>query len=88
MIKQEQYQTLTEKGVNVSGLIRDLLDDYLSDHKVTLAVSEETHDLYEKIVSNTGANDSQLEVYLRDSLRMLLKDKIKEMQDLQKNAFE
>ena len=87
LVKEEQYESLSNRGVNVSGLIRDLIDDYLSDHKITIAVSEETRALYEKIVSNTGTEDDEVEVYFRESLKDLLANKIKEMERLQKDVF-
>lgn len=87
LLREEQYQALTERGLNVSGLVRDMVDDYLSDHKVTIAVSEETRSLYDKIVSNTGSSDADIEKYLREALGNMLKDKILEMQDLQDKNF-
>jgi hypothetical protein len=87
LLREEQYEALSERGLNVSGLVRDLVDDYLSDHKVTISVSEETRALYDKIVSNTGSTDKDIEKYLRDALGAMLKDKILEMQDLQDSVF-
>jgi transcription termination factor NusB len=82
LVREDQYKNLTEKGINVSGLIRDLLDDYISEHKITLAVSEDTKQLYDLIVSNTGSSDAEVEKYLTVTLKNLLQDKIIYMQDL------
>ncbi len=87
MVKEEQYQKLADKGLNVSGLIRDLVDDYLSDYKITLGVTEETRNLYDTIVSNTGSCDQDIEGYFRDSLKVMLRDKIKYMQELERKVF-
>lgn len=76
MIREDQHQRLNQKGLNASGLFRDLLDDYLSEHKITISVSEETKELYDMIISNTASSDSELEKYLKDSLKSLLKEKI------------
>ena len=84
MIREDQYQRLLEMGLNVSGLVRDLVDDYLSDFKITLAVSEETRQVYDKVISNTGATDEDLEKYIVKALKELLKNRIKQMQDLEK----
>jgi hypothetical protein len=83
MIKTEQYDQLNESGINTSGLVRDLIDDYLSDYKITVSVTEETRLLYDKIVSNTGSTDDEVEVYFRDALKRMLNDKIDEMKKLQ-----
>lgn len=84
MIREDQHQRLTKKGLNASGLFRDLLDDYLSEHKITVSVSEETKELYDMIISNTASSDSELEKYLKDSLKSLLKEKIDYMIEIHK----
>ena len=85
MVREDQHQTLLDSGLNVSGLVRDLIDDYLSDFKITLSVSEETRAIYDRVVSNTGATDGDLEKYIVKALKELLKVRIEEMQELQKN---
>lgn len=87
MLREEQYDEISKAGLNLSGLIRDLLDDHFSEHKITLSVSEETRKLYDLIVSNTGSTDEDLEKYLKDTLKLLLDDRIKAMQDLQKEIL-
>ena len=87
MIREDQAEKLTSMGLNVSGLVRDLIDDYLSEHKITLSVSEETRALYSKVISNTGSTDEDVEVYLKQSLHQLLKEKIKTMVQLEKEIF-
>ncbi|MEM7645742.1 MAG: hypothetical protein AAF203_02430 [Pseudomonadota bacterium] len=83
MVREDQHQKLLDSGLNVSGLVRDLIDDYLSDFKITLSVSEETREIYDKVVSNTGATDADLEKYIVKALKELLKIRIRQMQDLQ-----
>ena len=82
MIREDQHEALQALGVNVSGLIRDLIDDHLSAFSVTIAVSEETRALYDHIVADTGTGDSEVEKYLRKALKELLEVRIKEMQKL------
>ena len=87
LIRDEQYEQLNGRGLNLSGLIRDLIDDYLSEHKITLGVTEETRVLYDRLVSNTGSSDVDVERYFKEALGRMLQDKIKEMQALQKDVF-
>ena len=84
MVREDQYLSLSENGLNFSGLVRDLLDDYLSDFKITISVSEETRKLYDLIISNTGSTYEDLEVYFKQALKSMLKEKIKNMQALEK----
>ena len=81
-ILEEQYQRLQEQGLNISGLIRDLLGDHLSGSTVTIQVSEETRSMYNQIVSNTGATDREIEVHLKAALADVLEQKIAEMRAL------
>ncbi len=82
VILENQHEALNQRGLNVSGLVRDLLGDYLSANTITLQVSEDTRRLYDQIVSNTGATDEDIEVHLRTALANVLKHKIEEMQSL------
>lgn len=82
MVREDQHVHLAELGVNMSALIRSLIDDHLSESKITLAVSEETADLYRQVVSNTGSTDADVEPYLRTALKTMLKDRIAQMEKL------
>ena len=84
VIREDQHDKLHDIGVNISGFVRDLIDDHFSDHTITLGVSKQTRDLYVKIISNTGADDQMLEGYFREALEHMLKDKIDQMNELQK----
>lgn len=75
LIKQLQYEKVQDAGLNLSGLIRDLLDDRFSHRKVVLSVSPETRELYDEVISNFGATDAELERLFVRSLEALLGDK-------------
>ena len=82
MVREDQHEALAALGVNVSGLVRSLIDDHLSEGKITLAVSAETAALYREIVANTGSTDTDIEPYLRAALKHMLKDRIARMEKL------
>jgi len=82
VILEEQYQALNQRNLNVSGLIRDLLGDYLSDDVITLQVSEETRRIYETVVANTATTDADIEGHLRRALAEVLEEQIDQMQAL------
>jgi hypothetical protein len=84
MVREDHYSALVDRGLNVSGLVRDLMADYLSEHKITVSVGEQTRSLYDQVVANTGSTDEDVEVYFREALKHLLRDKIKSMQKLEK----
>jgi hypothetical protein len=83
-IGEDQYQAISDRGLNLSWLLRDLIDDYLSEKKIVLEVSDPTLELYQKIVGGTGTLDSEFEPFFRDSLKEFLKAKIESMQKLEK----
>lgn len=87
LIEEDQYDRLAKAQINVSGLIRDLLEDYFSETKITLSVTRKTRDLYEKIVSNTGATDKDLEPLLVQVLKELLDVRLERIKSL-KSEFE
>jgi hypothetical protein len=82
MIREDQHDRLADLGVNVSGLVRSLFDDHLSESTITLSVSSEAADLYREIVSNTGSTDADIEPYLRAALKRMLKDRITRLERL------
>jgi hypothetical protein len=88
VIHEDQYRALNERGLNLSGLIRDLLGDYLSQSAITIQVSEETRKIYDLIVANTGAEDVDIELHLRRALAEVLEVKIREMEGLRKQLVE
>ena len=87
MIGEDQYERLAKANLNISALIRDLVEDYFSESKVTLSVSKKTRELYDKIISNTGATDKDIEPLLVDVLKKLLKIRLEKISAL-KTEFE
>lgn len=83
LIREDQHQKISDLGLSTSGLVRDLIDDYFSEHRITLSVSEQTRQLYNKIIANSGGSDAELEQYFRNALSEFLTAKIEEMQNLQ-----
>lgn len=82
MIRKDQYDQLQDMKVNVSGFVRDMIDDRLSESNIVLNVSLETRALYDKIISISPRGDEDMEPYLRDALKNMLDKYIKEMQQL------
>ncbi len=84
VIAEDQYEALSARGLNISGLIRDLVGDYLSASTITLRVSDETRRLYDLLVANGGATDEDIEQHLKVVLAKVLEGRIGEMQALHK----
>lgn len=82
MIRKDQYEMLQDMNVNVSGFVRDMIDDRLSESNIILNVSPETRALYDKIISISPRGDEDMEPYLREALKNMLDRYIKEMQQL------
>lgn len=87
MIGEDQYEQLTKRGLNLSWLVRDLLDTYLNDNKITFTVGDDTRKLYEKIMGANTDHDDDFEPLIKEALRALLKIKIQNMQELEASAF-
>ena len=82
MIRKDQHDRLQEMKVNISGFVRDMIDDRLSDHVIVMNVSKETKELYDRIISMSANVDADLEPYLRDALKNMLKSHISQMNAL------
>lgn len=86
-IGEDQYQAISDKGLNLSWLLRDLIDDYLAEKKIVLEASDETLELYQQITSSTSGLDKDFEPFFKEALHAFLKSKIESMQKLEKLAF-
>lgn len=85
LIGEDQYEEINKRKLNLSWLVRELLDNYLKQNSITLDVTDETRQLYEQIVgTNTDDIEKDFEPLLRDALKSLLKIKIDKMQQLAK----
>ena len=61
LITPEQHRRVTNAGLNMSGLLRGLLDDHFSDEKVVFSMSPRVKDVYNRVISNFGAGEADLE---------------------------
>lgn len=86
-IGEDQYEAITSRGLNLSWLLRDLIDDFLREKKIVLEASDETLELYQKIMGSVSGSDTEFEPFLKDALHAYLKKKIDSMQKLEKAAF-
>ncbi len=86
LITEEQHEQVNDKGLNLSGLVRDLLHDRFSNTTITLSVSRKTRKLYDTIVSNFGIGDTELEKHLLKALDELLSERSKEIEQLKKEV--
>ena len=84
LVREDQYDKVSQSGLNMSGLIRDLLDDHFSNDKIVFAVSGKAKNIYQNIISNLGAEDKELEVYFLHALDQYLEDKTKQIESLRK----
>jgi fructose-1,6-bisphosphatase len=79
VIRHDQYDHLQHMNINVSGFIRDIIDDRLSNNTVVLNVSVDTRLLYDKIVSSSPKGDIDIEPYFREALKKMLEKRIEDM---------
>lgn len=84
MIRKDQHEKLRDMDVNISGYMRNLVDDRLSDDTITVSVNPETKKVYDQIISHTGEGDEDFEPYVREALKNMLADKIKKLQKFHK----
>ena len=82
MVREDQYEQLSQRGLNISAFIRDLIEDHFSEDVITLRVTKKSKALYDRVVSNTGATDAEIEPFLADVLRKLLDQRLSKIKVL------
>ena len=85
LIDEGQYRKVHDAGLNLSGLVRDLISDHFSQRTVVLAVEPATRALYDQAISNFGATDRDLEKYFLTALDRLLQAKAQEIEKLRRD---
>ena len=85
LVRPDQHQQVMSAGLNMSGLIRGLLDDHFSEEKIVLSVSPRVKEVYRLLISNLGAEDRELEIYFLEALDKFLADKTRQIDDLRKS---
>jgi len=86
-IREDQHKKLIEQDLSIAGLVRDLLDDHFSENKIVLNVSKQSRELYDKIISNFGGTDEEIEKYFIRSLELYLKDKLNQGEALRQEIL-
>ena len=72
IIPEEYYSEIQSRGLKLSGVVRDALEDQLNPNTVTISVSEKTHELYMQIFSESNCQDSDFEPYLKKALQSFI----------------
>ncbi len=85
LVRPEQHKQVMSAGLNMSGLVRGLLDDHFSEEKIVLSVSPKVKTVYQLLISNLGAEDKELEIYFLEALDKFLGDKTRQIDDLRKS---
>ena len=85
MLRPDQKKRINKAGLNMSGLIRGLLDDHFSAETIVLSVSPEVRRVYEHVISNLGAEDTELEIYFLEALDRFLADRTRQIDALRKS---
>lgn len=85
LVRRDQHERVAAAELNMSGLIRGLLDDHFSDEKIVLSVSPRVKEVYQQLISNLGAEDRELEIYFLEALDKFLADKTRRIDELRKS---
>lgn len=75
LIRSDQHEKVLEKGLSLSGLVRNLLDDHFSETKIVLALSKSGKEMYDSLVANYGITDHEIEPHLVRGLDQLLQER-------------
>lgn len=82
LIRPDQHELITGRGLSLSGLVRDLIDDRFNENKITLSMSDRSRELYDNIVSNFGVGDTELERFFVQALDAFLESRSEDIKEL------
>jgi len=85
LVRPDQYEKVNEVGLNMSGLIRGLLDDHFGDQRIVFSVSPRVKEVYQRVISNFGAEDRELEEHFLEALDKYLEKKTREIETLRQS---
>lgn len=68
IIPESYHQEIQERGLKLSGVVREALEDQLNPDTITLSVTKEIHDLYMQLFSMSECNDADFAPFLRKAL--------------------
>lgn len=84
-VRADQYEKISSKGLNASGLIRGLLDDHFSETKIVFSVSEDVRRMYDQVISNFGGEDKEIEAFLVSAMDSYLEFKSGQIANLRES---
>ena len=85
LVRPDQYRKVSDSTLNMSGLVRALLDDHFSDEKIVFSVSPKAKAVYQTVISNMGGHDRELEPYFLQALDQYLASKTKQIDALRRS---
>ncbi|EQC45069.1 hypothetical protein M899_0438 [Bacteriovorax sp. BSW11_IV] len=85
IISKEQHEKVHAKGLNLSAIVREALEDELNAHTITLSVTEQTKKIYMQLFEETQFSDSDFEPYLKEALNKFVEELIQKKQSALKD---
>ena len=67
-IREDQHELIQEKGLSLSAIVRDLIDDRFSSNKIVLNLTDEGKALYDVVIGGFGSHDVDLEPFFLKAL--------------------
>ena len=85
-IPTSYHEEVHKRGINLSGLVREAIEDQLSENSITISVSKETHSLYRQIFNETQSDDSEFEPFLKKALQefidFLIQNRVESLEEI------
>lgn len=85
IIPKKYQEEVQARGLKLSAVIREALEDQLNPQTITLSVSETTHKLYMELFNDQQCSDSDFEPFLKEAMEKYINYVIdKKTEELQK----
>ncbi|EQC45101.1 hypothetical protein [Bacteriovorax sp. DB6_IX] len=74
IIPKHYHEEISKRGLKLSGVVREALEDQLNENTITLSVPKDIHELYMELFSMSECNDSEFVPYLKKALAEYIDD--------------
>lgn len=78
-LNEKLHKKVHTKGLNLSGLVREKLEDHFSNHTITFSVDKKLKNKYEELTSILNISDSDIQPFIDQAINEFIKVKKKEL---------
>ena len=88
IIPTKYHKEVSKRGLKLSAVVREALEDQLNPNTITLSVTKKTHEIYMELFNEQQCSDKDFEPFLKAALdkyiQYVIEQKTKDLDKLKK----